>query len=208
MSERAAALWEVDASSVSYRRGVFVSTVNPGSNLTFKEAAAKLLSTGGPLYVTAGINATGAGSAMAAHIVDLEVDRETGKVTILRYTAVQDVGKAIHPVHIEGQMQGAVAQGIGRALSEGYQFDEQGRMVNTSFLDYRMPTMVDVPHIDTALVEVPNPGHPFGVRGVAETPVTAPPAAIAAALYKALGVRMSELPMTPERILRETGDLS
>ncbi|HUJ68430.1 MAG TPA: xanthine dehydrogenase family protein molybdopterin-binding subunit [Syntrophorhabdales bacterium] len=208
MCGRAAMLWEVDVSSVSYKEGLFKTTVHPQQRLTFKEVAAKLLSTGGPIYVTANVSPTGAGSAMAAHIVDVEVDGETGKVKILRYTAVQDVGTAVHPVHIEGQMQGAVAQGIGRALSEGYQFDEQGGVMNASFLDYRMPTMLDVPPIQTILVEVPNPGHPYGVRGVAETPVTAPPSAIAAAIHKALGVRMSELPMTPERILREMGKLA
>ena len=133
MSERAALLWNVDASTVSYRDGVFTTSADSAKRLSFKEVAAKILSTGGPIYVTASIDPKGAGSAMAAHIVDLEVDPETGKVTILRYTAVQDVGKAIHPAHIEGQIHGAVVQGIGRALSEGYQFDEQGRMLNTQF---------------------------------------------------------------------------
>ena len=207
MSERAALIWNVDASTVSYRDGVFTTSADSAKRLSFKEVAAKVLSTGGPIYVTASIDPKGVGSAMAAHIVDLEVDPETGKVTILRYTAVQDVGKAIHPAHIEGQIHGAVAQGIGRALSEGYQFDEQGRMLNRSFLDYRMPTTVDVPPIETVLVEVPNPGHPYGVRGVAEPPVTPPPAAIAIALHRALGVRLSELPMSPERILRKMGSL-
>jgi CO/xanthine dehydrogenase Mo-binding subunit len=205
MSERAALLWNVDVSTVSYRDGVFTTGADSVKRLTFKEVAAKLLSTGGPIYVTASIDPGGVGTAIATHIVDLEVDPETGKVTILRYTAVQDVGKAIHPAHIEGQIHGAVAQGIGRALNEGYQFDEQGKMLNNSFLDYRMPTTVDVPFIETVLVEVPNPGHPFGVRGVAEVPVTPPPAAIAIALHRALGVRMSELPMTPERILIKMG---
>ncbi len=205
MGERAAILRGVDASGVSYRDGVFVTSADPAGNLTFREVAAKVLSTGGPLYVSASVDPKGAGSAIAAHIVDLEVDPETGKVTILRYTVAQDVGKAVHPTHIEGQIHGAVAQGIGRALSEAYQFDEQGRMLNTSFLDYRMPTSVDVPPIETTLVEVPNPGHPYGVRGVGEPPVVPPPAAIAIALHRALGVRMSELPMTPEKVLRRRG---
>ena len=207
MSKRAALLWNADASTVSYREGVFSTGAEPAKRLTFKEVAAKVLSTGGPIFVTSSIDPRGVGSAMATHIVDLEVDPETGKVTLLRYTAVQDVGKAVHPAHIEGQIHGAVAQGIGRALSEGYQFDEQGKLLNTSFLDYRMPTAVDVPSIETVLVEVPNPGHPYGVRGVAETPVTPPPAAIAIALHRALGIRLSELPMSPERVLREMGGL-
>jgi CO/xanthine dehydrogenase Mo-binding subunit len=207
MSKRIAMLWNVDASTVSYKEGIFITSADPVRRLTFKEIAAKLLFTGGPIYVTASIDPKGAGSAISTHIVDLEVDPETGKTTILRYTAVQDVGKAVHPAHIEGQIHGAVVQGIGRALSEGYQFDEQGKMLNNSFLDYRMPTTVDVPSIETVLVEVPNPGHPYGVRGVAEPPVTPPPAAIAVALNRALGVRMSELPMSPEKILRKMGIL-
>ena len=207
MSKRAALLWGVDASTVSYSNGFFTTRTDSAKQLAFKDVAAKVLSTGGPIYVTASIDPKGIGTVVATHIVDLEVDPETGKVTILRYTAVQDVGKAIHPVHIEGQIHGAVVQGIGRALSEGYEFDEQGRMLNASFLDYRMPTTVDVPSIETVLVEVPNPGHPYGVRGAAEPPVVPPPAAIAIALHRALGVRMSELPMSPERILRKIGSL-
>jgi CO/xanthine dehydrogenase Mo-binding subunit len=207
MSERAAVIWNVDASTVSFKDGEFTTSIDSAKRLSFQEVSEKLLSTGGPLYVTASLDPRGFGSAMATHIVDLEVDPETGKVRILRYTAVQDVGKAIHPVHIEGQIHGAVVQGIGRALTEGSQFDEQGRMLNTSFLDYRMPTAADVPLFETVLVEVPNPGHPYGVRGVAEPPVTPPPAAIAIALHRALGVRMSELPMSPEAVLKKMGSL-
>jgi CO/xanthine dehydrogenase Mo-binding subunit len=207
MKERAALIWDAEASTISYNDGIFTTDSDPAKRLTFKEVAAQVLTTGGPIYVTTSIEPKGVGSAIAAHIVDLEVDPETGKVTILRCTSVQDVGKAIHPGHVEGQIQGAVAQGIGRALSEEYQFDDQGRMLNRSFLDYRMPTATDVPMIETVLVEVPNPGHPYGVRGVAEPPVVPPPAAIAIAIHRALGIRMSELPMTPERILRAMGKL-
>ena len=205
MGERAALIWKVDSSTVSHAEGVFTTSTDPAKRLTFKAVAAKVLTTGSPLFVTASVDPKGVGSAMATHIVDLEVDPETGKVTILRYTAIQDVGKAIHPVHIEGQIHGAVGQGIGRALSEGYQFDDQGKLLNRTFLDYRMPTMADLPLIETVLVEVPNPGHPYGVRGVAEPPVTPPPAAIAIALHRALGIRMNELPMSPEAILRKMG---
>jgi xanthine dehydrogenase molybdenum-binding subunit len=194
MGERAALAWKVDASTVDWNEGVFTTSVDPTKRLSFKEVAARVLATGSPIFVTASVDPKGVGSAMAAHIVDLEVDPETGKVTILRYTAVQDVGKAIHPVHIEGQIHGAVAQGIGRALSEGYQFNGQGKLLNRSFLDYRMPIMADLPMIETVLVEVPNPGQPYGVRGVAEPPVTPPPAAIAIALHRVLGIWLSELP--------------
>ena len=105
-------------------------------------------------------------------------------MTILRYTCAQDAGKAIHPSYVEGQMQGGAVQGIGWALNEEYFYDAKGVMRNASFLDYRMPTCLDLPMIDTVIVEVPDPGHPFGVRGVGEVPIVPPPAAIANAIYQ------------------------
>jgi CO/xanthine dehydrogenase Mo-binding subunit len=129
------------------------------------------------------------------------VDPDTGKVTILRYTAVQDAGKAIHPSYVEGQMQGGVVQGIGWALNEEYFFSPQGEMANSSFLDYRMPTSLDLPMIDTVIVEVANPGHPYGVRGVGEVPIVPPMAAVANAIAHAIGIRMTDLPMSPDAIL-------
>ena len=146
------------------------------------------------------VDPEGPTNGFGTHIVDVEVDPETGKVTILRYTAIQDAGKAIHPSYVEGQMQGGAVQGIGWALNEEYVFDDKGRMQNASYLDYRMPTALDVPMIDTIIVEVPNPAHPYGVRGVGEMPIVAPPAAIANAIYRATGVRMTELPMSPPRL--------
>ena len=135
------------------------------------------------------------------HIVDVEVDPETGKVDILRYTALQDAGKAIHPSYVEGQMQGGAVQGIGWALNEEYFFDSQGQMTNSSFLDYRMPTSLDLPMIDTVIVEVANPAHPYGVRGVGEVGIVPAMAAIANAIHNAVGVRMTKLPMSPGNIL-------
>ena len=125
---------------------------------------------------------------------------------MLRYTAIQDVGKAIHPYYVEGQIQGGAVQGIGMALNEEYVYDENGIMSNSSFLDYRMPVANDLPPIDTVLVEVPNPGHPFGVRGVGEVPIVPPLAAIANAIYDAVGVRINKLPANPESLLRELGE--
>ena len=133
--------------------------------------------------------------------MDVEVDPDTGKVTILRYTAVQDVGRAIHPSYAEGQIQGGVVQGVGWALNEEFVYNDSGNMVNSSFLDYRMPTSLDLPMIDTVIVEVPNPNHPFGVRGVGEVSVVPPMAALANAIYRALGVRLTQLPMAPGRVL-------
>ena len=98
-------------------------------------------------------------------------------------------------------MQGGVAQGIGWALNEEYFYNEKGDLVNASLLDYRMPTCLDLPMIETVIVEVPNPGHPYGVRGVGEVPIVPPPAAVANAIYDAIGVRLRDLPMSPGRVL-------
>ncbi|MFQ6030298.1 MAG: xanthine dehydrogenase family protein molybdopterin-binding subunit, partial [Dehalococcoidia bacterium] len=166
------------------------------------ELAAQLNSTGGPISSQVSVDPRGSGNAFSTHIVDVEVDPETGKVTILDYTAVQDAGKAVHPSYVEGQMQGGVTQGIGWALNEEYFFNQEGQMVNSSFLDYRMPTSLDLPMIDTVIVEVANPGHPFGVRGVGEVPIVPPMAAIANAIYDAVGVRMTHLPMSPGAVLQ------
>jgi CO/xanthine dehydrogenase Mo-binding subunit len=169
--------------------------------LTFKDVAAQANSTGGPISGEATIDAGGAGPSFGTHIVDVEVDPETGKVQILRYTCVQDAGKAVHPSYVEGQMQGGVVQGIGWALNEEYVYDADGRLANASFLDYRMPTALDLPMVETIIVEVANPAHPYGIRGVGETPIIPPPAAVANAIYDAIGVRMEHLPMSPPHVL-------
>lgn len=197
MVQRAAMLWECSPSEVVVDEGIYRHN---GQSLHFKELAGKLHQTGGPVVGRATVDPEGSTNAFATQICDVEVDPDTGKVTILRWTVIQDAGKAIHPNYVEGQMQGGVVQGIGWALNEEYLFDEQGHMTNASFLDYRMPTALDVPLIDTVIVEVPNPNHPYGVRGVGEVPIAAPPAALAAAIYRATGVRMRELPMSPPRL--------
>ncbi len=199
MRERAAILWECDASQVECADGSFY---HDDKSMTFAELAGKLGQTGGPVVGRATVNPEGPTNGFGTHVVDVEVDPDTAKVTILRYTVVQDAGKAIHPSYVEGQMQGGVVQGIGWALNEEYVYDAQGKMENASYLDYRMPTSLDVPRIETIIVEVPNPAHPYGVRGVGETPIVAPPAAVANAIYAATGVRMNELPMSPPRLWR------
>ncbi|REK12964.1 MAG: xanthine dehydrogenase family protein molybdopterin-binding subunit [Planctomycetota bacterium] len=197
MCERAAILWECDAAEVESVDGEFKTK---DKRMTFAELAGKLSQTGGPVVGRATVNPEGPTNGFGTHIVDVEVDPDTAKVTVLRYTAIQDAGKAIHPSYVEGQMQGGAVQGIGWALNEEYVFDGEGRMANASYLDYRMPTALDVPHIDTIIVEVPNPAHPYGVRGVGETPIVPPPAAMAVAVYHATGVRMQELPMSPPKL--------
>ena len=201
MIQRAATIWEVEAGDIELVDGAFQHRSDPALKLTFKELAGRLNGTGGPVSSQVSVNPSGAGGAFSTHIVDVEVDPETGKVEILNYTAVQDAGKAIHPSYVEGQMQGGVVQGIGWALNEEYVFSKDGRMENSSFLDYRMPTSLDLPMINTVIVEVANPGHPFGVRGVGEVPIVPPMAAIANAISQALGVRMCRLPMSPGNIV-------
>ena len=168
---------------------------------TFKEAAALLDEENILVTGSSSIAPNQPGPAIAVQLVDVEVDTETGKVEILRYTAAQDAGIAIYPPYVEGQIQGGVVQGIGWALNEEYWFDDDGGMRNSSLLDYRMPVAPDVPMIETIIVEVPNPGHPYGVRGVGEVPIVPPPAAIANAIYDAIGIRMRELPMSPPRVV-------
>ena len=203
MMERAARIWDVDADDVEYddENAVLQHKQDSELSITFADLAQRLNGTGGPIVGRATVNPGGVGNAFAMHIVDVEVDPDTGKVEILRYTALQDVGKAMHPSYVEGQMQGGAVQGIGWALNEEYYFDNDGRLLNSTFLDYRMPVSLDVPMIDTVLIEVANPGHPYGVRGVGEACIVPPMAAIANAISNAIGVRMTELPMSPAKVV-------
>lgn len=136
----------------------------------------------------------------AVHGVELEVDPETGVVTMLRCAAAHDVGKAINPQAVEGQIEGGMTQGIGYGLHEAIEFDN-GKVINPSFVDYRLPTTLDVPEIQPLLVEKPIPTGPFGAKGLGELCQAPTAPAIANAIYNAVGVRIKEQPMTPERIL-------
>ena len=147
--------------------------------------------------------ADGTTDALFQPAESLWVKVDTGKINLLRYTAFQDAGNAIHPDYVSGQMQGGAAQGVGWALNEAYFYSEDGKLLNTSLLDYRMPTAVDLPDIETVILETPNPNHPFGVRGVGEVPIMPPAGAIANALYNAVGIRMTELPMSPGAVLEK-----
>ena len=195
--EGLADLWDVAADSITHADGTFSAN---GNSASVRDAAGLLEDEGVFPIGKNTVTPTREGGAFAVHIADVEVDTETGKVEVLRYTAVQDAGVAIYPPYVEGQMQGGVVQGIGWALNEEYVYDDDGRLRNASLLDYRMPTTLDVPNIETIIVEVPNPGHPYGVRGVGEVPIVPPPATMANAIFDATGVRMRDLPMSPPRM--------
>jgi xanthine dehydrogenase molybdenum-binding subunit len=200
--EQAGKLWKVEPERVLFEDGVFRDRDDATKKIALPELAETLAHRGVDIGSRITITPQKAGGACGVHIADVQVDSDTGKVTILRYTAVQDVGKAIHPSYVEGQMQGGVVQGIGWALNEEYVYNAEGRMLNASFLDYRMPTSLDLPMIETIIVEVPNPGHPYGVRGVGEVPIVPPLATIANAIAHATGVRLYELPMSPPRVVK------
>ena len=205
MKERAAAVWNVTPDQVDWKDGVAINTVGE-DKLTAAQISAQAGRTGGMITGRGNISARGAGPSFAVHMADVEVDRETGKVDVIRYTAIQDAGKAIHPGYVEGQYQGGAAQGIGWALNEEYIYNEDGLLENPGFLDYRVPLASDLPMIDTVIVEVPNSFHPFGVRGVGETGIVPPLAAVGTAVSNAIDIRMTELPLSPPRVLKAIRD--
>ncbi len=200
LKRRAAEIWECDAGHVDWRDGA-AHCLDPSKDvkpLKLQSLAAKSAKTGGPIAAEVSINAQGAAPGFGVHICDLEIDRETGRTTITRYTAAQDVGRAIHPSYVEGQLQGGVAQGVGWALNEEYIYNMNGVLENAGFLDYRMPVASDLPMIDTILVETaPNPRHPYGAKGVGEVPIVPPLAAVANAVSAIVGKRMTSLPLSP-----------
>ena len=201
LKKRVSILWDVTPEEISFNDGVF-SHNNEEKIISFKDLASKLGDLGGPATSTGSVDLSSAGDGFGMHIVDLDIDVETGKTDIVRYTAIQDVGTAIHPSYVEGQLQGGAVQGIGCALNEEYYMLNNGSMANSSFLDYRMPTSLDLPKIDTILVEVPNPLHPYGVRGVGEVPICPPIPAIANAIKNAIDVRLYDTPMNAGRIIK------
>ena len=201
MAQRCAMVWEVQPEDVDFADGVFTCRRNPADNMTIAEVAGRMMRTGGPLTASASATSTGVGPVFAGNIIDVEVDPDTGKVDILRCTAFIDSGTSVHPSYVEGQMQGGTVQGLGWALSEDYTYNADGQMLNSSFLDYRMPTALDLPMIDTVVVEVPNPRHPYGLRGVGEAPIIPPLAALHNAIYHATGVRINQLPLSPTAVL-------
>jgi CO/xanthine dehydrogenase Mo-binding subunit len=209
LCRRAAMIWDVDVEGVTWEDGhakPASSNVGDFKPLSLKEIAAKRALTGGPIGASAAVNPGAVAPGFATQFCDVEVDPETGKVTVLRFVAAQDVGRAIHPSYVEGQIQGGVVQGIGWALNEEYIYNASGRLDNAGFLDYRVPVASDLPMIEAILVEVPNPSHPYGAKGVGEVNIVPPMAAIANAIENAVGRRMTELPMSPPRVLAAIDD--
>jgi CO/xanthine dehydrogenase Mo-binding subunit len=202
----AAKIWGIPADAVTWSDGAARPAGDNAGKfepLTLEELAAKANMTGGPIGAGTQLNTTGAEGGFATHICDVEVDVDLGIVRVIRYTSFQDVGKAVHPAYVEGQMQGGAVQGIGWALNEEYIYNKDGKVDNPGFLDYRMPVCSDVPMLDNVIIEVPNPLHPQGVRGVGEVPLVPPLAAIRNAVYNALGIRFNSLPMSPPRVLEK-----
>ena len=203
LRQRAAKIWEIDPEAVKWENGA-AHPVSPNAGqfepLTLKELAEKAPSQGGPIGASVQLNTVGAEGGFGTNICDVEVDIELGIVRVIRYTTIQDVGKAIHPGYVEGQLQGGAVQGIGWALNEEYIYNKDGKVDNPGFLDYRMPVCSDMPMIDCALVEVPNPKHPQGVKGVGEVPLVPVMAAVANAVHNALGIRFYDLPLSPPRV--------
>ena len=203
LRQRAAKIWDIDPEAVKWENGA-AHPVSPNAGqfepLTLKELAEKAPSQGGPIGASVQLNTVGAEGGFGTNICDVEVDIDLGIVRVIRYTTIQDVGKAIHPGYVEGQLQGGAVQGIGWALNEEYIYNKDGKVDNAGFLDYRMPVCSDMPMIDCALVEVPNPKHPQGVKGVGEVPLVPVMAAVANAVHNALGIRFYDLPLSPPRV--------
>jgi CO/xanthine dehydrogenase Mo-binding subunit len=193
-------LWDCPTEQVDFENGHVFHKSDPELRIGFKELAGRMPETGGPVVGRANMNPGGSGGSYSANIIDVEVDTDTGKIDILKVTAFQDAGTAIHPDYVEGQIQGGTVQGIGWALNEEFFMGPDGAIQNTSLLDYRMPTSLDLPMIDSVIIEVPNPGHPYGVRGVGEANLSAPLGAVANAVYDAVGARMTDLPMNPDTV--------
>lgn len=204
LKARAAKLWGIEADAVVWENGEARPSGDHTGNfptMTLAEIAAKATATGGPIGAGVQLNTTGAEGGFSTHICDVEVDVDLGIVRVIRYTSFQDVGRAIHPAYVEGQIQGGAVQGIGWALNEEYIYNAKGQVDNPSFLDYRMPVCSDMPMLDAVMIEIPNPKHPQGVRGVGEVPLVPVMAAVANAIHDAVGKRFFSLPMSPPKVL-------
>ena len=204
----AAEMLEAAAGDMELRDGKVLVKGVPEKFITLQQIASNTMRFGAPYepVLGRGRSANRVSSPMfAAHVAKVAVDAETGKVRVLDYVAAQDVGRAINPAEVEGQIHGGVVQGIGWALFEGMLYDEDGQLITSTLMDYALPHSQDVPTITPLLVEVPSELGPFGAKGVGEPPVVPVAAAIANAIRDAVGVRMEQIPMTPERVFAAMG---
>jgi CO/xanthine dehydrogenase Mo-binding subunit len=176
----------------------------PSKAIKLSKISEKIMRYGGryaPIFAQGRFAQKGSAPAFNAQVVEVEVDRETGEVHLHRLAAAQDVGRAINPLAVEGQMMGGAVQGIGWALYENMQHDSQGQLLTGTWLDYAVPHSIQTPPIETIIVEVPSETGPFGARGVGEAAVVPTAAAIANAIADATGARLTDLPMTAPRVL-------
>ncbi|MGI8478525.1 MAG: xanthine dehydrogenase family protein molybdopterin-binding subunit [Gaiellaceae bacterium] len=183
--------------------GVVRAVGSPDHSITVAEISGKALRFGGryePIEGHGGSAQTRGAPSVAAHLAHVRIDEETGEIELLAHVIAQDVGRALNPALVEGQMRGGAAQGIGWALFEELVHDESGQLLTSSFMDYAIPLAERVPDIDTLIVEVPAPDGPFGAKGIGEAPVIAAAPAIANAVAAAVGIRLRELPMTAPRV--------
>jgi CO/xanthine dehydrogenase Mo-binding subunit len=199
----AAEMLEASAEDMELRDGKVMVRGVPEKRVTLQQIAGNSMGFGAPYEPVYGRGRSAnrvTSPASAAHLARVAVDPETGEVRVLDYVAAQDVGRAINPAEVEGQIHGGVVQGIGWALLEGMTYDEQGQLLTSTLMDYALPHSQDVPTITPLLIEVPSELGPFGAKGVGEPPVVPVAAAIANAIKDAVGARMTQLPMTPERV--------
>ncbi|HLH63435.1 MAG TPA: xanthine dehydrogenase family protein molybdopterin-binding subunit [Ktedonobacteraceae bacterium] len=176
---------------------------SPGKSIALKDIASASMQFAGryePIYGRGRAAIRRSSPMFGAHVARVAVDPETGQVRVLDYLVAQDVGLAINPAEVEGQIFGGVTQGIGWALLEGLVYDENGQLLTSTLMDYALPHIQDVPHFEAIMVEIPSDLGPFGAKGVGEPPVVPVGAAIANAIYDAVGVRVTQLPITPERL--------
>jgi CO/xanthine dehydrogenase Mo-binding subunit len=191
----------VDVDQMELRDAAVVDVQDPENTVTLAELAqAALRTTGGPIIGRGAFSSQPSATTIAAQIAKVEVDRDTGQVKLLQVAGSLDVGCAINPMAVEGQMEGGALQGMAWGLWERMQYGSDGRNINPNLVDYRVPTAMDVPYMDSVILEVPTKNGPFGAKGVGEPPISPGIAAISNAVYDAVGVRITEAPLTPERV--------
>ncbi len=203
LAEAIADEWNVPSHTIEIARGRVRSSAPSGRSLPLPEAAGRATGSLGAIIGRASLSDLPVAVAIAAQVADVEVDTETGEWRLLRLVCAQDVGRAINPMSVEGQIEGATSQGLGYALCEEYLYDSDGRLLNPDFMDFRMPTSLDHPDFDITLHEQAKDAGPYGAKGVGEPPLIPTAPAIANAIFNATGVRLHRLPITPERLLRE-----